>query len=250
VQKFLLIAVAVFFLNPVARADRFTTIGSRAAQHPSDFIDWTQIGPDSTTVTSPQIVTTFNGRSVSVGNRDSSNFYILTEGLSWIGNFDYGESLVWNFGYAVSAPLRAPFRMELSSGVGSFGFSIQSNNYGAFTATVTDYDCSGTFKKLTTRTFIGTSTDLENDSAVFVGLGDTSSANICAITVFTADASGFNDFAIDGVSFTSGAFVNDEAQQGTQGLVKTPKSPSSVPKQNPLHDKANRGPAGGDGQKF
>jgi hypothetical protein len=247
VQKFLLLAVAVCFLNPFARADRFAIIHSRAAQQPSDFIDWTQLGPDSTIVTSPQVVTTFNGRSVTVGNGDSSNFYVLTEGYSWIGNFDYGESLVWNFGFGVSAPLRAPFRMQLSSGVGSFGFSIQSNNYGAFTATVTAYDCSGSFKKLTTRTFTGNSDSPENDSAIFVGLGDTSGPNICAITVSTADASGFNDFAIDAVSFTNGAF--DEAQHPPQ-LGTTPPSPSSVPKPNRLHNKANRGPGGGDGQKF
>lgn len=209
-RKILLLAVAVLCLNSVARADSFTTIGSRAAQNPTDIIDWTQLGPSGTMLTTPQSVTTFNGNLALVGDQTGGNFLRADEGNGWTGNFDFGESLVWtgnpNFGVGGGGP----FAIELANPVGSFGFSIQADLYGAFTATVTALDCS--LNPMTTQTFSGTSNGNEDGSALFVGLGDTSGANICAIEISTdsGNPTYVNDFAIDDVSFTSGAFTTPE----------------------------------------
>jgi len=47
-RKLLLWTIAVLCFASLASADSFVFYGGRAAQNPTDFIDWTQLGPDST----------------------------------------------------------------------------------------------------------------------------------------------------------------------------------------------------------
>ncbi len=196
-KKILLFAIAMFSLSSIVRADGFTVIASRAAQNPTDIIDWTQLGVDGTSLSTPQNVVTFNGNAALVGNIGGTNFNRVDEGSSWIGNFDYGSSLVWTGG----GP--SPFAMLLGTNVGSFGFGIQGDaNYGdAFTVTVSAYN-TGT-GLLFTDTFSGVSTGLENGSNLFVGMGDTTGVNINEIVISeTGVSGGNNNFAIDDPSFT------------------------------------------------
>jgi hypothetical protein len=60
---------------------------SRAEQNPDDFIDWTQLGPDSTELASPQTMSTFAGNPGIVRNTNGGPFLRVDEGTSWIGNF-------------------------------------------------------------------------------------------------------------------------------------------------------------------
>ena len=95
-KKLLLLTIAVLCFASFASADTFTTFPTRVAQNPSDFFDWSQIAPPGTTVTTPQAVSSFGGtNAVLVGNIDGSNFLTMQEGVTWTGNFDYGESLIW-----------------------------------------------------------------------------------------------------------------------------------------------------------
>jgi hypothetical protein len=86
-------------LSAIALADNFQILPDRASQNPTDIIDWTQLGPSTlvtgSTISSPQVVTTFNGNPVLVGNMNGGDFLRLDEGFGWLGNFDFGESLVW-----------------------------------------------------------------------------------------------------------------------------------------------------------
>jgi hypothetical protein len=202
VRKILLIIIAVFSLSSVARADGFTTYGTRADQNPTDIIDWGQLAPPGTLYASPQSVLTFNGITDTVANINGTNFISAQEGTNWGGNFDYGESLIWtgNPNFVTAGP--GPLLITLGSLVGSFGFSIQADLYGAFTTTVQALDCSS--NPLFSQTFSGVSNGLENGSALFVGMGDTTGVNICQIQISTdsGNPSYINDFAIDDVSFT------------------------------------------------
>jgi hypothetical protein len=201
-KKTLALSIALFGISTLANADVFTIYGSRAAQNPSDIIDWTQLGLAGTQLTTPQLVFTFNGNPVLVGNQNESNFLREDEGNGWTGNFDYGESLVWTGNPIFQNGGLGPFAMVFGNPVGSFGFDIQADMYGPFTATVSILDPS--FHFLTSQVFTGgNSTNAEDGSALFVGMGDLSGNNIGAILIGTdsGNPTYANDFAIDDPSF-------------------------------------------------
>jgi hypothetical protein len=203
VRKTLLLAIAVLCFNSVARADGFAVIATRADQNATDIYDWSQLGPDGTALMTPQFVPSFNGtNALLVGNLDGSSFARVDEGVSWIGNFQYGQSLITNLGD------KSLMALDFFNPVGSFGFDIQSFAPGAFIAYAAAFDCSGNL--LSEQTFSGTSTTLEDGSALFIGLGDTSGANICLVEFAAGDVTGADNFAIDDVSTTDTAFSTPE----------------------------------------
>jgi hypothetical protein len=184
-------------LNALAYADVFLQLPNRATQQPTDIVDWSQLGPDFTPLSSPAAFTTFNGVAGVVSDAGGS-LARLDEGTSWIGNFDYGENLLWTFGQ------NGPLTLMLSSPVNSFGFDIQENLYGPFTATVAALDAS--MSPLFTLSGVpGLSNGLENGSALFLGIADASAVSIWGFQVDTTDISALDphDFAIDDVSFTN-----------------------------------------------
>jgi hypothetical protein len=201
---------SLLFLLPIAfsataMGDVFQILPDRASQNPTDIIDWTQLGPSAlftgSTIPTPQLVTTFNGNLVLVGNINGGDFLRLDEGFGWTGNFDFGESLVAtgnpNFGFGGGGP----FAMEFATPIASFGFNIQADLYGPFTAGVEVFDPF--FSSLGLFTFNGVSAGGENGSALFVGLTDLTAVNIGAIVISTdsGDPLWNNDFAINDPSF-------------------------------------------------
>lgn len=210
-KKLLLLTVVVLCLGTFASADSFVTYGSRAAQNPTDFIDWTQLGPSilisGTTIPSPALVSTFAGNPALVGNTNGGDFLRVDEGFGWFGNFDYGQSLVWtgnpNFGAGFGSG--GPFTIVLANPVSSIGFGIQADLYGAFTAVVDLFNTGGTM--IGSVTFSGISAGTEAGDNLFIGLGDVTGVNIGAVVISTTsagDTTGFwtNDFVIDDPSFT------------------------------------------------
>jgi hypothetical protein len=202
VKKILRIAIAMVSLSILANADSFVVINSRADQNPTDIIDWTQLGGNGTSLTTPQSAVSFEGNNALVGNINGSSFIRLDEGNGWIGNFDSGESLIWTGagGPAGGGAGLGPMAMVLQNPVGSFGFSIQPGHYGAFSVDVRALDASNHL--LFDQTFNGISNSLENGSALFVGLGDTAGVNISEILISSTSVSTKNNFAIDDPSFT------------------------------------------------
>lgn len=194
------ITLVMFSLSILANGDAFVVFGSRAAQNPTDTIDWTQLGAAVSSFTSRQSVVSFDGQNDLVGNTNGTNFLRVDEGNGWTGNFDFGESLIWTGAGGSSGSGPGPFGMVLQNPVGSFGFSIQADEYGAFSVDVEALDAG--FNLLFDHTFNGVSTNLENGSALFVGLGDTTGVNISEILIRASSAATTNDFAIDDPSFT------------------------------------------------
>lgn len=210
-KKLLLLTIAVLCLGTFASADSFVFYGSRAAQNPTDFIDWTQLGPSilisGTTIPSLAPVSTFAGNPALVGNTNGGDFLRVDEGFGWFGNFDYGQSLVWtgnpNFGAGFGSG--GPFAIFLKNPASSIGFGIQADKYGPFTAVVDLFNTGGTM--IGSVKFSGISAGTEAGDNLFIGLGDVTGVNIGAVMISTTsvgDPTGFwtNDFVIDDPSFT------------------------------------------------
>jgi hypothetical protein len=199
VNKKLLLLTMVLCFASFASADTFVNFTSRAQQNPSDFYDWGQIAPPGTQVTTPQFVVSFTGLNAGL---------TMQEGVTWIGNFDVGENLIWtgnvNFGIGGLGPMA----MVFLNPVGSFGFTIQSDFYGPFTAYIAAFDAGGNLLYSATNTN-GMSNGLENGSALFLGAGDLSGNNIATVE-FTISSNALsnglanNDFAIDDISIGYG----------------------------------------------
>ncbi len=202
-KKLLLLSVLVLAFATFASADSFTTYSTRAAQNPSDFFDNSQIAPPGTIVGTPQFMISFTGNNAAlVGNIDGSPFLTMQEGFTWLGNFDYGESLLWTGNSGLGIGGLGPMAMVFFNPVGTVGFSIQSDFYGAFTGYLAAFDGSGNL--LFAYAANGVSDGLENGSALFMGLGDLTGPNIASIE-FTVASNAFppysnDDFAIDDVS--------------------------------------------------
>jgi hypothetical protein len=202
-KKLLLLTTLVLAFATFASADSFVIYSTRAAQNPSDFFDNSQIAPPGTTVSTPQLMISFTGNNAAlVGNADGSPFLTTQEGFGWTGNFDYGESLLWtgnsNFGIGGLGPMA----MVFFNPVGTVGFSIQADFYGAFTAYLTAFDANGN-PLVTYINTNGNSDGSENGSALFMGLGDLTGPNIASIEFTITSSQGplaDNDFAIDDVS--------------------------------------------------
>lgn len=214
-MKRILLAVMVSCaFGVLTKADSFQILSSRAAQNPTDIIDWTQLGLAGTVLSTPALVTTFNGNPVLVGNINGSDFLRMDESCNpviWCGNFDYGESLLWTGNSNFGIGGLGPFAMVFLNPVASFGFAIQADLIFdvnqvpvPFVAGVEVFDSS--LNPLTFATFNGVGSMAEDGSALFVGMLDTTAVNIGAILIGTDSGSLYptfaNDFAIDDPSFT------------------------------------------------
>ena len=202
-KTLLLLTMAVLCMVTIASADTYVTSGSRAS-FTTDFIDWGQLGPPGNFVNTPAFVVSFGGTNAAlVGDASLGQFLTAQQGVTWGGNFDYGENLVWTGNPNLVSPVGGggPFVIQLANPVGGIGFGIQADLYGPFTASVGIYDKNLNFQ--TTLTFSGVSNALGNGSNLFIGIQDTTAVNIGAVIIDTL-SSGYpwdHDFALDAVSF-------------------------------------------------
>ena len=208
-KKLLLLAIAVLCLGTFASADNFVIFPDRASQNPNDIIDWSQLGPAFTFVSTPAAISTFNGNTALAGNITGGDFIRVDEGNGWNGGFDFLETLVWtgnpNF---IPGTGFGPFAIALSTPVSSVGFSIEADLIAPFTYTVDLLDASGA--TLFTYTANGNfGCGFANGCVSFFGAGDLNGNNIAGIVISTdsGDPVWNNDFAIDDVSLGSTSSV-------------------------------------------
>lgn len=200
-KKILVVFLALLCMGTLAYADTFTVFATRADQNPTDIIDWGQLGAPGSLVSSPANVTSFNGLNATVGIA-GPNMVAMQQGVTWNGNFDFGENLLWtgnpNF---IPGTGPGPITLTFASGVSSVGFEISADFFGNFTATLQVYNGSNLLFTLIGN---GVSNSNGDGSALFMGVGDLSGANITKIVISEQDANATNDFAIDAVSLTTG----------------------------------------------
>jgi hypothetical protein len=177
-------------LTPFAIADSFTNSTSRAGFAGTDSVDWGQLGPTLTAVADPVNATSTGGISVSVHQPSSGTWERLNQGSGWNGNFAPGDRLLWdNLG-------TAPWTITFGQSIDGLGFQIQADHFGAFTALLNVYDSSnnliGSFSEN------GNSSTAGDNSAIFIGIQDTTGADIKSAQISLSSASSTpTDFAIN-----------------------------------------------------
>lgn len=201
-KKILVVCLALLCMGTLAYADSFTVFTTRADQNPTDIIDWGQLGAPGTFVGSPANVTSFGGLNATVAIAGTTMIAVQQGTGTWNGNFDFGENLLWTGNpNLIPGTGPGPITINFASGVSSVGFAIQSDFFGVFSATLQVYGSGGL---LSTLNGTGDSNNFGNGSALFLGVGDLSGANITKIVISESDQFATNDFAIDAVSFTTG----------------------------------------------
>jgi len=201
-KKTLMIAITFFCLGALANADTFTISGTSAAQNPTDFINWSQLGPAGTSVASPWFVSTTGGNFAFPGNVDGSNFLREDQGSGWNGNFATGANLVWT-GNGAGGTGGQGFLIALLNPVENIGFGIETYLPGPFTVTVEAFGVNGNL--LSTDTLNGVSGGaIRTGSELFFGLDDTTGPNIGSILITTSNGvSGYaNNFAVGEVDLS------------------------------------------------
>jgi len=147
----------------------------------NDSIDWSQLGPAFTGVSSPQGVSSVGGLAATVS---SGSLERLDEGNGWSGNFTGGTPLLWATGAATTSEITLNFAHPVLA----VGAQIQFQEFGVFTAQV----LGGDGVDLGTFTEGGLSTSNGDGSAIFIGL----SSNIGDITQIQFSLTNNGAFAI------------------------------------------------------
>jgi hypothetical protein len=194
-KKEIILAAFLAMAGSQAKA-QISAVNSAAVLPVTDTINWGQLGSTFTQLTSPQTVTSVGGLSASVS--DAGTLERRDEGNGWNGNFTLGDHLLWN-----QVDLN-PITITFATPVTGAGALIQSDQFGAFVATLSAYNSLGVL--LGTETFNGDSTSAGDGSAIFAGL-DSTSADISKIS-FSANNQGV-DFAIDTLDLNAGGKVGN-----------------------------------------
>ncbi len=182
-----------------AKADVVTEVTSRPSG--ADTVNWSQLGPDFSTINNPFTATSTGGVGVT-GTFAAGTGQLRVQGSSWSGNFANGDFVVWTQG---NGPLTLSFSQDLSQ----VGAQIQSDAFGAFTAQICDNlgDC---FSE------VGDSTSNGDNSAIYLGLDDLTGPGITSITFSLV---GDTDFAINQLSLSGS--VSQTPEPGSFLLLGT-----------------------------
>jgi PEP-CTERM motif len=99
----------------------------------TDMVDWNQLGPSFTVLSTPQVWSSVGGITGSVGVVGGGNFERVDQGNGWNGNFLPGSPLIWNQG-------NGDFVFTFDTAVAGVGMAVQADLYGPFSATLFAYD--------------------------------------------------------------------------------------------------------------
>jgi hypothetical protein len=173
----------------------------------NDTVDWGQLGPTFTLLTTPENWTSTGGQFTGeVGITGSiigtQNFERLDQGNGWSGNFTTGDHLLWNEGgfQQTGIDIGVLFN-NLSAGGGA---QIQADFFGSFVATLTAFDNGGNV--IGTTVMNGNSNSNGDGSAIFLSF-QSNSANVSFLNFNVVDAFGGDSMAIDTLTVYSNGTV-------------------------------------------
>jgi hypothetical protein len=176
-------------------------LGIASASASVDTVDWSQLGPSFTILSTPQPFTSAGGITGLVGLNDFDPFQIRVQGNGWNGNFFPGESLIWN---QDQTGLDDSIVAIFNTGTFGGGVQIQADAYGAFVGTLNVYDTS--LNLIATVNENGVSNAHGDGSAIFIGY-QSGSANVGALQFLVSDINGANTVAIGTMSIYTSSTV-------------------------------------------
>jgi PEP-CTERM motif len=163
----------------------------------TDTVDWGQLGPSFTLLTTPEnwtsTSTAYTGEVGITGSLiGTQNFERLDQGNGWNGNFLPGDHLLWNEGgyQQTGIDIGVLFNQLVNGG----GAQIQADYFGAFTATLTAFDSVGNV--IGSTVMAGNSTSAGDGSAIFIGF-NSGAPNVAFLNFNVVDAFGGDSLAID-----------------------------------------------------
>lgn len=206
-SSLLLLAGAILALTHVRALAAPSLVTSRPALAGNDFVDWSGFGPQSTVV--PNLSTlSSNSAAVTVTVSDASGPLVrIDQSSGWNGNFAPGDALLWS-------QATGPMVIEFSVPVSAAGAQIQNDSFGPFTAQIDVFDPSSS--PLVTFMVAGNSDSAADNSAIFVGVQDTS-ATIKRIEYRMVSNQDFTINRLDLVFNPCGDGVTDSGEQCDDG---------------------------------
>jgi hypothetical protein len=195
---------ALFALSTSAFAGVLCT--TVACVNPTDNINWSQLasGNPDTVFGTPQNWTSTGATDTGeIGVIGPTNFTVTQQSSTWNGNFNPGDSLIWNQDVNnFTGNAGAIGVLFLGHDVSAGGAQIQADLFGAFTATVNAFDINGNL--IDSFSEAGNSNSNGDGSAIFIGISELGVADIHFLTFTVVDVNGNNDEAIDTTFFNSG----------------------------------------------
>lgn len=193
-NRILLLTVAfVIATFTLANADVLTGVTVRTG---NDSADWSQLGPDGTSVSSPFTLQSAGGVGITGSFAGGGDALVVQQDVDWIGNFGTGDNVLWS-----TFPGQGPLILVFSTGLFQAGLQIQADFQGPFTATIDAYNGAtwlGSFSEA------GFSNANQDNSAIYLGIRDLTGANINKIVIgmssCTLDCA---DFAVNQLSLTT-----------------------------------------------
>jgi hypothetical protein len=173
----------------------------------NDTVDWGQLGPTFTLLTTPENWTSTGGQftgevGITGSNIGTQNMERLDQSNGWSGNFLPGDHLIWNEGGSQQTGIDIGVLFNnLSAGGGA---QIQADFFGPFTATLTAFDSLGNVIGQTVMN--GNSTSNADGSAIFIGFHSNSS-NVGFLNFNVVDQFGGDSLAIDTLTVYSNGTV-------------------------------------------
>src|SRR5258705_3201702 len=196
--------LASLLAAPICRADSMLAVTSLGAQNANDFVHWSQLGVDATSLAASFGATSVNGISISVTLAGPNSLLAIECPqllCSWNGvGFNAGDALVWtsDLGNGGNGPLTLGVGTSVS-GVGAF---IQADGPSQFTAQVQVFNGATSLGSFPV-------TSNANGDAAYVGVIDQTGANISsAVFSVTSCEGACTDFAIDTVNLKASAIAS------------------------------------------
>jgi hypothetical protein len=187
--------------KPVAMAVLFTIVSllpangwalsfdpTRGGLGGNDFVDWTGLGTNGTHVSNPFSITSNGGLAIT-GSIPTGDFKRVDQStFEWSGNFAPGDAVM----YTQQNP--GPFSLSFANPILGVGAQIQNSFYGVFTGVISAFDNSNGL--LGSFSLNGNSTSAGDNSAIFLGLRDTT-ASISRIEFDVSQGSETRNFGIN-----------------------------------------------------
>jgi hypothetical protein len=192
----------------------YSLVTSRAALAGTDSVDWATLGAPGTSVANPFTVSSAAGQNITTSKTDSANFLLdeqwgPTTGNSYVlhGNFAPGDIVLDTNGAPHTGKQNTITLNFGATPVAAGGAQIMTNLLGSFTAEVDALDAKG--KTLARFKEDGNATDAADNSAIFLGISNTSSTIYqIAISVTKADNDQYKGvFAINKFEFRTSALA-------------------------------------------